>query len=99
MQFARDLEKLAITRLPNPQKRPGIEPPPHRPALIELFFERLADEVLFQPLPARILEDAGQPQQFLPVEPIQRIMRRGRHLVQYIRLLSTGALWRPLAPS
>ncbi len=77
VQLARYLEKLAVARLPNLQKRARIQPPFHRTPLVEALFERLADQVFLQPLTAGVLQNASQPVQFLPVEAVQRILRIG----------------------
>src|SRR3954469_16818947 len=41
VQFGRDLEELAIPRLPDLQKRPRVQPAFYRTALVQLLFERL----------------------------------------------------------
>ena len=77
VQLRRDFEKLAVAGLPDLQERAGIQTPFHRTSLVEALFERLANQILLQPLAAGILQNASQPMQLLPVEAVQRILRIG----------------------
>src|SRR5215472_9163660 len=83
VQFGSDLQKPAVARLPDLEKRPWIEAPFHRAAPVELFLEGLADQVLLQALAAGVLEDSGQPEQLLAVQAGQRILLRGHAYLEY----------------
>jgi hypothetical protein len=55
VQLRRNFKKLAVAGLPDLQERAGIETPFHRTSLVETFFERLANQILLQPLAAGVL--------------------------------------------
>jgi hypothetical protein len=74
VQLGGDFEELAVAGFPNLEKRAGVETTLYRPSLVEALFERLTDQVFLQPLAAGVLQNAGQPVEFLPVEAVHRIL-------------------------
>ncbi len=68
LKLGRNLQELAVAGFPNVEEWAGVQTAFNGPAAVQPFFERLVHQVLFEPLPARILEDAGQPNTFLPVQ-------------------------------
>jgi hypothetical protein len=77
VQEGGDFEELAVSRFPDLEERARVETALQGPALVEALFERLADEVLLETLAAGVLQNAGQPVEFLPVEAVQRIVGVG----------------------
>jgi hypothetical protein len=77
LEVSGDFEELAVTRFPDAQKRARVQAAFDRTATIQPFLERLIHEVLFEPLPACILQYAGQPNAFLPVQFRERVFRAG----------------------
>jgi hypothetical protein len=72
VQFRGDIEELAIARLPNLEKRAGIETTGDRTALIQLRFKSLADQVLLETLTAGVFEDTRKPEELLAIEAGER---------------------------
>jgi hypothetical protein len=72
-----DFEELAVARFPDLEERARVEAALDGASLVEALLERLADEVLLQALAAGVLQNAGQPVEFLPVEAVQRIVGVG----------------------
>ena len=77
VQQGGDFEELAVARLPDLEKRARVETALHGSSLVEALFERLADEIFLQAFAAGVLQNAGQPVEFLPVEAVQRIVGVG----------------------
>jgi hypothetical protein len=80
VQEGGDFEEFAVARFPDLEKRARVEAALHWASLVEALFERLADEVFLQPFAAGVLQNAGQPAEFLPVEAVQRIAGVGHGL-------------------
>jgi len=70
-------QKFAVARLPDLQKRPGIEPALNRSTPVETFLKRLAHEILFEALAAGVFQDRAQPKEFLPVKAVEGVLRIG----------------------
>ena len=77
IQLGGDFEELAVAGFPDFEKGAGVETAFDRTSLVEALFEGLADEVFLQALTAGVLQNAGQPVQFLPVEAVQRVLGVG----------------------
>jgi hypothetical protein len=77
IQLGGDIEELAVAGFPDFEKGAGVETAFHRTSLVEALFEGLANEVFLEALTAGVLQNAGQPVQFLPAEAIQRVLGVG----------------------
>src|SRR4051812_17446703 len=77
LDLGRDLEKLPVARLPDFQKGARIEAARDGAALVQALLEGLTHYVFFKPLAAGILQDPGEPKEFLAVQFGQRILRVG----------------------
>ena len=77
VKLCRDFQKFAIARLPDLQKRPGIEPALNRSTPVETFLKRLAHEILFEALTAGIFQNRAEPKEFLPVKAVEGVLRIG----------------------
>jgi hypothetical protein len=77
VQLGGDFEELPVPGFPDLEKRAGVETSFDRASLVEALFEGLANEVFLQALAAGVLQNAGQPVQFLPVETVQRVLGEG----------------------
>src|SRR5262249_8288011 len=77
MQLGSHLQELPVPRLPDLEKRPRVQPARDRPATVQALFKGLVDEILFKTLTARILENCGEPKEFLPVEAVDGVLRVG----------------------
>jgi len=67
VQLGGNDQELAVPGLPDSEKRAGVRTAFDGPALVEAGFESLAHLILLQTLPAGVLENAGQPEEFLTV--------------------------------
>src|ERR1017187_965581 len=82
VQEGGDFEELAVARFPDLEERARVAAALQGPALVEALFERLADEIFLQAFAAGVLQNAGQPVEFLPVEAVQRIGGVGHGAVE-----------------
>jgi hypothetical protein len=80
MELGGDFEELAIAGFPDFEEGTGVEAAFDRASLVEALFEGLADEVFLQALAAGVLQNAGQPVQFVPVEAVQGVLEVGHGL-------------------
>jgi hypothetical protein len=82
VEFAGDLEELAIAGLPDFEKRAGIEAAVDGSALVETLLEGLVHQIFFKAFAAGILEDSGEPEQFLMVEARERVVVVGHGAIE-----------------